>query len=802
MYITTTTDFCPKKDNKYFHNFYDTKDCISVIIPFYNEESNELYETLKSLFYTYKYLSHMKEGWEDKKLQIFLIQDGWYKSSDSMKEYLKQLFPIEIEGKNWADHYEDFKNYDFNKGPKSYIFETENEVCINLNKLPNIEIPKYLNLTLMIKIDNRKKHNSHEWFIGHNGFSEVKQSKYIFCTDAFTMFHKACLYHLVSHMEKNPKTAVCTGRQRVMSKQQQGTNELTLSLSTILRNVQLFDFESSNALYNGAFSIVGFLPVVPGPCGLYRANILLKDEVRYWYFDIVNQEPSQTGLVLGNLRIAEDRILSYSVILRGDGNNKMVFVPQSVFYFEAELDLQQFMLQRRRWINGSVAGYIYLLFTNPEHLKRWRTNIFKKTYIFLLLLFQTLTYFIVSLGPAISLDIFLHSANYLFSFSNLHYITIETVTYMVTILMCILYVMHFFIHNKNKFNNTIIYLLLLFSMTTSIIAGFALILNIFLNYELYYNMFMDSLFYKVGFGMIATVCILPFVNSILISGRCHSFYYMLKSFIPYFLFSHMLISTFGSYSYSRVWDLTWGNRPTSETNLTMTKEEMDIMQQNFKQRSAVIVTCIILLNIIIFIMPTTVKIGIVGSFFIISLFQLLMSFFYLLFNIPTKIKYVRKYMKKNISLFDLIQIQRNIVLNNDSIKHDVSVDIIEEDEHDNEIINIMNEMLEKSNTFETDSEIEKYNDSNINIIDENNVIVTNTTEQTEENINENNVSVTNTTEQTEETSEEQTKLQTKNKTSEISNINWDTYESSEITNSETYVYSPPSSSGQSIILNC
>ena len=104
MYITTTTDFCPKKDAKYFHNFYDTKDCISVIIPFYNEESNELYETLKSLFYTYKYLSHMKEGWKDKKLQIFLIQDGWYKSSDSMKEYLKQLFPIEIEGKNWADY--------------------------------------------------------------------------------------------------------------------------------------------------------------------------------------------------------------------------------------------------------------------------------------------------------------------------------------------------------------------------------------------------------------------------------------------------------------------------------------------------------------------------------------------------------------------------------------------------------------------------------------------------------------------------------------------------------------------------
>ena len=658
MKITTTSDFCPLKNKVYFSNNYNTKDCIAVIIPFYNEERNELYETLKSLYYTYKYLSHMKSGWERKKLQIFLIQDGWYKSSESMKEYLQELFPFKINNKIWSEYYEDFKTYDFKNGSKSYIFESNTPLCINKHLLPNIEIAKYLNITLMIKIDNRKKHNSHEWFIGRNGFAEVKKCKYIFCTDAFTLFHKSCLYHLIRHMDNNKKTAVCTGRQRVMTKKQQGTDESMFSLSSILRNVQLFDFESSNALYNGAFSIVGFLPVVPGPCGLYRAEVLLKDEVRYWYFDIVNQEPSETGLVLGNLRIAEDRILSYSVILRGQEEYNMIFVPQSVFYFEAELDLQKFMLQRRRWINGSVAGYIYLLYTNIEHIKKWNTNIFRKLYILLLLIFQALTYFIVALGPSFSLSIFLHSLGYLLQFSELQYVTIEVLTYLLTLFMSLLYIFHFFIHNKNKFNTTIIYLLLIFSMITSCIAGLSLFMNILMNYNYFIDLVFQSYFYFIISIIILSVMILPFLNAILISGRLHSFYYMIKSFFSYFLFSHMMISAFGSYSYARVWDLTWGNRPTSDTNMTMTKEEMDIMQENFKEKSRLIVVYIILLNFIVFCIPSEAKFGIVCVFFFIAFIQLMMSFLYLVLNIPTKIKYMIKYMKKDISLFELIQNDR------------------------------------------------------------------------------------------------------------------------------------------------
>jgi hypothetical protein len=37
-----------------------------------------------------------------------------------------------------------------------------------------------------------------------------------------------------------------------------------------MRAVQCYDFESSHAVDKPAFSAIGFMPVLPGPCGLFR----------------------------------------------------------------------------------------------------------------------------------------------------------------------------------------------------------------------------------------------------------------------------------------------------------------------------------------------------------------------------------------------------------------------------------------------------------------------------------------------------------------------------------------------------
>jgi cellulose synthase/poly-beta-1,6-N-acetylglucosamine synthase-like glycosyltransferase len=66
---------------------------------------------------------------------------------------------------------------------------------------------------------------------------------------------------------------------------------------------------------------------------------------------------------MGSLLLAEDRVLSYAAVLKSNnpGGAITAFIPEATFYFEAETDTEKLWTQRRRWINGTVAGYIWLM---------------------------------------------------------------------------------------------------------------------------------------------------------------------------------------------------------------------------------------------------------------------------------------------------------------------------------------------------------------------------------------------------------------------------------------------------------
>ena len=625
------------KDNVEYFTKREPKGEISVIIPFYNEEANELKVTLKSLYNAYDYLCEMKEEWRDKQLNIVIIQDGWYKASESMKEYLLTLFEKKVNGDNWNKRYTEFSEYDVNKdGSTTFVFENNLDyTCINPEeKYKHHKL--FLNITLVVKIDNRRKHNSHEWFLANSGFAQSKNAKYLFFTDAFTLYNTTCLYHLVETLDNNEQYSAATGRQRVMSRDQQGTFESTLSLGYLLRMVQMFDFELANAVYNGAFSLGGCLPVIPGPCGLYRGSDVLQDAVRDWYFNVVSVDPDETGLVLGNLKIAEDRILTYSSVLKTKDVKYMAFVSLSVFYFEAELSLERLILQRRRWINGSIAGYIYLLFTDSKHLLEWKTNTFRKLYILFLLFCQFIIYCSVAIAPAYSLRMVYYSTDYLLS--KLGYQNIEAI--ILTTLAVVVYIAHIVIHSKKKFQFFIMHLLLLLSFVTSILSITAIIYYVFIDYQ-------GSLFELLGEGTIVLYVVLfvffgPFILSLLLSSRGHSLMNMLKAFIPYLLFLHMMISWFGSYAYARVWDLTWGNRPQGDTK----SKDIDNIKKKYILQSRNITLCIFIANIVVFFLPRTVQLIILSIFFFCAAIQMVFSIIYLFIQIPKKLTYVWLKMKK------------------------------------------------------------------------------------------------------------------------------------------------------------
>lgn len=640
----------PKENIEYFKKSL-TKDELAVVIPFYNEESKELETTLKSLYGSYDYLCEIKKEWRDKQIHVLIVQDGWYKSSETMKSYLKEIFPKKYSGIDWWNYYPEFKEYSKEKnGSVTYIFENEDYTCFNpkedkYNKL-------YLKLTLLIKMDNRRKHNSHEWFLGKSAFGEASCAKYLFFTDAFTIFGQSCLYHLVNKLDNDDKCSAATGRQRVMTRYQQETDENPLGFSYLLRMVQLYDFELANAVYNGAFSIGGCLPVIPGPCGLYRASDVLQDKVRNWYFDTIHVEAEDTSMILGNLKIAEDRILTYASVLKTNEERHMAFVPLSVFYFEGELNLKNLMLQRRRWINGSVAGYLYLLLTDNEHIRNWKTNIIRKLYIYFLLFCQLLIYFAVSLAPSFSLGMLTYGVTYIFS---VYEYKSPLISYITGGIGWLIYLLHVIIHSRNSFNKIIMYLLVLLSFVTTIVSTTAIITFYLIAKENINIVTMLTIIVFLG----------PMILAMFLSLRGHSFWLMIRAFIPYILFIHMLISWFGSYSFSRLWDLSWGNRPPGE----MSEKEricLDEKKKKYKIYNILIVIILLILNFGVYILPRKFQINILSFFFICVIIQMIFSLIYMIIQIPSKLLYSRNYIN---NFFYNSEVDNNLIKNNEKLEN-------------------------------------------------------------------------------------------------------------------------------------
>lgn len=631
-------------DKHYFNKseyFNKEANGIAVVIPFFNEPSHELETTLLSLYKTWNFLKKASSKWHKSILYVLLVQDGWSKADPSMKEYIKTMFPKKYttqnnEKKYWWDYFEDFNTNKEDLPDKTYIFQKKNYGPVLINPQDHfVNEKKFMRISLVIKIKNRRKHNSHEWFIGKNGFAEAVNANYLFFTDAFNIYNKTLLYHLVTSLDENKSMVAITGRQRLMSKCQQGSNESMISIETLLRMVQLYDFESSNIIYNGAFSLGGLLPVIPGPCGLYRSFNLLDDDVRGFYFNTINEDPDKSGLVTGNLKIAEDRILSYAAVIKSKVEDAyMEFNQLAIFYFEAETHLDSFIFQRRRWINGSVAGYLYLLFFHFSHFKQWKTNMIRKFYIWILLMCQFLTYMLITIAPGISIKILYYGIDYFLRYYNVslnfNYVIIGVVCWSI-------YIAHVFVHNVVKFNYIIMYLLLLFSFLTSIVSIASLFHYAFIDmkytllevlidggYFLYFALY-------VFFG--------PFFVSLLLSGKGHSLLFMLKSFASYFVFLPMLIAWFGSYAYARLYDLSWGNRPSNEMDSISNSNREKIMK-NFKNKNRIFIIIMIILNIIVFFVPLEGELIIISIFFVLASYQLTLSIIYCLLKITYKLSFI------------------------------------------------------------------------------------------------------------------------------------------------------------------
>lgn len=296
----------------------------------------------------------------------------------------------------------------------------------------------------------------------------------------------------------------------------------------------------------------------------------------------------------------------------------MGLVPEAKFFFEAELDLKTLALQRRRWINGTVFGYIYLLFRSPELISNSKVPLLKQMFLLGLLFCQLFTYAVVAIAPCI----FFMSLNY--SLSLLFPVNTSLFQSMVHVLSwaaCILAYLAFVVyHAREGVFQPLLFGIMWVIGTVMAVGAFAQISVFLANISTptttnvtvaplgQYSSSLSVIPVAVLYGVVVVTfspLFLAFLHDV------ESFALMVITFIPYFLFLPMLVVWFGAYSFARTWDLTWGNRDTGMYRgvKTLTEKQESDMVQKLKESSATICGIVVGVNILFLIILVATQSG-------------------------------------------------------------------------------------------------------------------------------------------------------------------------------------------------
>ena len=343
---------------------------LAAVICIYNEEDYMLQRSVNAL--------QLLEPTPLVLLDVMICVDGIAAMHPSLKVLLRHMFgaSIPVEESQWRA-----------------LADPNQETFVANRMTPGGGL-----LSLLLKRNNHKKVNSHEWFF--RSFGHPDFCSYGLCTDCGTVIPPLSLQTLYNHIDKHPMCIAVCGWQRIMSLEQMApptTRRATVLIEDILHAVQLWECEAEHCGSKPVWGLLGFLPVLPGPCAMYRVHDM-QGTCLDNYFRLAESRACEVGLIEANLKLAEDRIPSfYSVMANGKGM-KAAWVHEAPYYVEAELSVRTLVAQRRRWINGSWAGSIFIC-SQVRALWQNEHGFGFKVAVTIMMAIQQFTYLITYLSP-------------------------------------------------------------------------------------------------------------------------------------------------------------------------------------------------------------------------------------------------------------------------------------------------------------------------------------------------------------------------------------------------------------------
>lgn len=353
-----------------------------IVITMYNEEDELFARTMMGVIKNIEYMNSRtssktwgKEAW--KKIVVCVVSDGRAKINPrtrsvlaAMGVYQDGIAKQQVNGKDVTAH----------------IYEYTTQMTLDIKK-GVVQVKKGntpVQVLFCLKEKNQKKINSHRWFF--QAFGAVLDPNICVLIDAGTKPGKDSIYQLWKAFDLEPMCAGACGEIKAM------LNHGKTLLNPLVA-AQNFEYKMSNILDKPLESVFGFISVLPGAFSAYRFMALQNDKTGQGplerYFAGEKMHGANAGIFTANMYLAEDRILCYELVSKRNCSWILQYVKSATGETDVPTEMADFILQRRRWLNGSFFAAVYAL---AHFFQIFRSNhsIIRKTMFMVEFTYQTI----------------------------------------------------------------------------------------------------------------------------------------------------------------------------------------------------------------------------------------------------------------------------------------------------------------------------------------------------------------------------------------------------------------------------
>lgn len=550
---------------------------LMIVVTMYNEDDLALARTLKGIFKNIKHLESRNRSpiWGQnswKKVVVCIVSDGRMKINERAKALLAAL-GVYQEGlaKSRVD----------NKQVQGHIYEYTTRVGISsITDTVKLTTDKVVPVQLLfcLKEKNTKKINSHRWCL--QALGQVLDPKVVILLDCGTRPSGKSLYRLWKEFDRNPQVAGACGEIKAsMKKRQFFTNPIVYA--------QNFEYKTSNILDKPTESIFGFITVLPGAFSAYR-YVALQNDIsgkgpmeKYFKGEFLHgsgeldpnddeyelkssQMKHEAGIFTSNMYLAEDRILCYEILAKKGCSWLLRYCKSASAETDVPERLSEFILQRRRWLNGSFFAAIYSLAHFP---KIWVSShsIGRKIWLHILFFYQTIA-LIVSWFSIGSYFLVFRILTTSLGEKSLHFAPGKILSAVLLWLYLASLVTTFVLSFGNKPRGTEKFYIVIVAFF-AILMAYMIFASVFMSVKavesLYHShteinvdlFFKNSTFRDLIIANASTVA-LYFVSSLIYLEPWHMF----TSFLQYLLLSPSYINVLNIYAFCNIDDISWGTK--------------------------------------------------------------------------------------------------------------------------------------------------------------------------------------------------------------------------------------------------